>query len=100
MDMEKTKLIIKRIVIFVKNAASGKQETDLTLILSVLFLLAARSGFLGQELQMGGEFAGGDFNEAFIVGARHHDIEVIIPGDEALVADCPERGAEGGVVTQ
>ena len=34
-------------------------------------------------------------DEAVIVRARHHQVDVVVPGDEALVADGAEHGAAG-----
>lgn len=38
--------------------------------------------------------------EILIVGTGHHDVDVIIPGDEALMADGTEKGASTEGVTE
>lgn len=40
------------------------------------------------------------FQEAFVIGARHEEVDIIIPRDIALMADGAEEGAAGEAVAK
>ena len=45
------------------------------------------------QREMRGQVGGGQLQEALEVPAGHGDIDIVVPGDEALVADGSQKGA-------
>ena len=68
-------------------AELGKQEGELRIALLVLEDQALRE--LRREAQ-----------QALIVCKRHHHIQVVVPGDEAAVADGPDQGPAAYPITE